>query len=422
MALQGCGLPGTMRTTTATAVGHMARAVPRVGVRTAQAHLRGRPLRAPPPPACARRRVWAREYRGSKVSTVAINDHGGGNPAFAFEGPKEVNVGLTMDTDVAMGRDTIDIRELNQILSKDKRVLPKRIILVRHGESMGNVDETIYSRVPDPQIRLTDRGREQAKEAGQRLRGLMEEADGENYQVVFYMSPYMRSKQTCKEIVQQFPRDKVAGLREEVQLREQDFGNFQDTKKKVMEKKERNRYGRFYYRFPNGESGADVYDRITIFEDHLVHAIDSGEFADNSNLVMITHGLTLRIFLARWFHWTVKEFEEVYNPSNSDPIILERAALDDEYSAVCTLDGICDPENEFHTKNLYQLTEESIRRLKGCTSAMGKKVSGKGAYESLMSIDDVGDEEWLDICDLTVDETETIVEECETNACARDAF
>ena len=72
-------------------------------------------------------------------------------------------MGLTMDTDVAMGRDTIDIRELNQILSKDKRVLPKRIILVRHGESMGNVDETIYSRVPDPQIRLTDRGREQVR-------------------------------------------------------------------------------------------------------------------------------------------------------------------------------------------------------------------------------------------------------------------
>lgn len=30
-------------------------------------------------------------------------------------------------------------------------------------------------------------------------------------------------------------------------------------------------------RFPNGESGADVYDRMTIFEDHLVRDINAGE-------------------------------------------------------------------------------------------------------------------------------------------------
>lgn len=30
------------------------------------------------------------------------------------------------------------------------------------------------------------------------------------------------------------------------------------------------------YRFPNGESGADVYDRMTIFEDHLVRDINAG--------------------------------------------------------------------------------------------------------------------------------------------------
>ena len=58
-----------------------------------------------------------------------------------------------------------------------------------------------------------------------------------------------------------------------------------------------------------GESGADVYDRITIFEDHLINDIDNGIFPEEANLIMITHGLTMRIFLARWFHWTVSEFE-----------------------------------------------------------------------------------------------------------------
>jgi broad specificity phosphatase PhoE len=34
--------------------------------------------------------------------------------------------------------------------------------------------------------------------------------------------------------------------------------------------------------------------------------------------VLVTHGLTLRIFLMRWFHWSVDEFLQVYNPANCD--------------------------------------------------------------------------------------------------------
>lgn len=33
-------------------------------------------------------------------------------------------------------------------------MLPKRIILVRHAESQGNIDHFAYSEVPDPQICL----------------------------------------------------------------------------------------------------------------------------------------------------------------------------------------------------------------------------------------------------------------------------
>lgn len=68
----------------------------------------------------------------------------------------------------------------------------------------------------------------------------------------------------------------MVGACEEVQLREQDFGNFQDPGGKKKELAERLEFGRFFYRFPNGESGADVYDRITIFEDHLVRDINAG--------------------------------------------------------------------------------------------------------------------------------------------------
>lgn len=40
-------------------------------------------------------------------------------------------------------------------------------------------------------------------------------------------------------------------------------GNFQDRERMRVEKAVRLLYGRFFYRFPNGESAADVYDRIT---------------------------------------------------------------------------------------------------------------------------------------------------------------
>ena len=37
-----------------------------------------------------------------------------------------------------------------------------------------------------------------------------------------------------------------------------------------------------------------------------------------TSLALVTHGLTLRIFLMRWFHWTVDEFLEVFNPRNCE--------------------------------------------------------------------------------------------------------
>jgi len=52
--------------------------------------------------------------------------------------------------------------------------LPKRIIMIRHGESEGNVNHNIYKTVPDNCIELTEKGFEQAKEAGESLKKLWE--------------------------------------------------------------------------------------------------------------------------------------------------------------------------------------------------------------------------------------------------------
>ena len=50
---------------------------------------------------------------------------------------------------------------------------------------------------------------------------------------------------------------------------------------------------------------------MTLFEDHLVRDINAGRFANNTSLVLVTHGLALRVFLMRWFHRTVEQFMSV---------------------------------------------------------------------------------------------------------------
>jgi len=244
----------------------------------------------------------------------------------------------------------------------DYRILPRRIILVRHAESEGNVDNRAYTYLPDPQVPLTPLGWRQAMRAGERIRQLTD-GDGPRRRLFFYTSPYLRSRQTYEGVSQMFEPCHIAGAQEEVQLREQDFGNFQDAEGKRREKAERLRFGRFFYRFPNGESGADVYDRMTLFEDHLVRDINAGRFAGDSSLVLVTHGLALRIFLMRWFHWTVDQFMGVYNPPNAQPLVLERVASEE----AARPGG---PTTWIHTKALYTLSEGSMGILQGCTPDM----------------------------------------------------
>ena len=81
-----------------------------------------------------------------------------------------------------------------------------------------------------------------------------------------------RSRRQCKStresliVTQQRPA-LIAPSRStsEPRIREQEFGNFQDSTRMKLYKRERWRFGRFYYRFPEGESGADVFDRVSTF-------------------------------------------------------------------------------------------------------------------------------------------------------------
>ena len=45
---------------------------------------------------------------------------------------------------------------------------------------------------------------------------------------------------------------------------------------------------------------------------------------DASNALIVTHGLMLRLFLMRWFPWSVEEFEILRNPRNGQVVVMDR--------------------------------------------------------------------------------------------------
>ena len=102
---------------------------------------------------------------------------------------------------------------------------PKRIILLRHGESLGNVDETLYAEIPDWKIPLTRRGERQCLKAAHDLYDLTK---GES--IFCYCSPYKRTRETW-DILRTHLQDQedvdLIGVREEPRISEQQFGNFQ---------------------------------------------------------------------------------------------------------------------------------------------------------------------------------------------------
>jgi broad specificity phosphatase PhoE len=41
------------------------------------------------------------------------------------------------------------------------------------------------------------------------------------------------------------------------------------------------------------------------------------------NAVIITHGMTIRLFLMKWLKWSVEDFETYSNPDNCQIVILQ---------------------------------------------------------------------------------------------------
>jgi len=149
---------------------------------------------------------------------------------------------------------------------------PAALVLVRHGESLGNVaNAAAYAAkadrldltVNDPSVELSDLGVRQAQALGKRVGDLAEDEQPD----VVLVSPYVRAHQTADHILataglEGLPRHTDERLRD----REQgllDRMTWHGVRAHYPEEAERRAHlGKFWYRPPGGESWADVAQRV----------------------------------------------------------------------------------------------------------------------------------------------------------------
>jgi len=197
-----------------------------------------------------------------------------------------------------------------------------RIFLIRHGESLGNVDPTVYATFADHAIPLSDGGRVQALASTTHLRGALEKYVGDpSEHVRMWTSPYARTRQTA-EILMESLGDWVDDCREHVLLCEQQFGLFDgvsdaDLPTRFPEEwahyqKCVNFEGKFWARIPLGESRFDVATRVHQSFSTFTRDARMGV----RNIVVVGHGVMLRAFVMMWCHRTPEWFEQEPNPRN----------------------------------------------------------------------------------------------------------
>jgi broad specificity phosphatase PhoE len=194
---------------------------------------------------------------------------------------------------------------------------PEKIFIIRHGESEGNVNKKIFVSKPDYAVMLTEKGIKQAKECGKKIKDIIQHED---YGV--YYSPYFRSRQTMENAVNVMGDKNCLFKKEDPRIREQDYsGKLRSEEAFDSFEDERKEYGKFFYRLHGGESGADVYDRVSDFLSTLNRDFEKENYPMNA--LIFGHGMTNRLFLMRFFHFTVEEFETWKNPENGSIFVLK---------------------------------------------------------------------------------------------------
>lgn len=195
---------------------------------------------------------------------------------------------------------------------------PKRLFVMRHAESLEDIDKTAYERIADEDMPLSANGRKQAAEFGPRFISSF----GSCKFLRLILSPSKRVLETAEILVSRFPVSVKWSLATESLIAKQNWGNVTIHNRSEIER-ERYRTGVLRYHFPGGESGEEMLFRFDLFGKRL--SKEMVELLMDEAVLIISHGFEMRVILKSLLGWTEDHFESLAHPQHCE---IKRLAFD----------------------------------------------------------------------------------------------
>ncbi len=196
-----------------------------------------------------------------------------------------------------------------------------KLVIVRHGQSLWNKENRFTGWVD---IDLSAKGREEAIEAGKKLKSL-------HFDTAF-TSDLKRAQNTLTLILKEIGQENIPVFRDKA-LNERHYGDLQGMNKDAA----RERFGpeqvhiwRRSYDVapPNGESLKDTEERVVPYYQSEIEPL----LREGKNVLVVAHGNSLRSLIKYLEHLSPEEIVKVEIPTGK-PKVYE---LDDELKVVKT--------------------------------------------------------------------------------------
>ncbi len=201
-----------------------------------------------------------------------------------------------------------------------------RILLVRHGESLGNVDPLAYGRVGDPHIPLTAEGQRQVRGTGDFLASYYQAhpRDGRTHPQTVDTSTWLRAVQTEEAATRHLPASQIRFERHD-SLKEQSFGILYrehthcGTRLKNILRRAAEEYLKNPFEAvpPEGESPAMHYQRVQLFMQKIK---DEQGITDR---LIVAHGATNRHIITSLMGWPPNTWKHLENQRNGDVTLVQ---------------------------------------------------------------------------------------------------
>jgi broad specificity phosphatase PhoE len=206
-----------------------------------------------------------------------------------------------------------------------------RILLIRHGESEGNINDSKYMEKGDQNVSLTNQGWLQAYSAGQFLKSFYTTHGIPSWPHIF-LSPYTRTRETMSGLLKGMDgfRNDLPKIREDSRLVEKFFGaasaleflEHPDVTPEIS-KALQTLFHTVYKNDPFttrglfGDSFKDIVGNTKSFMDGT---LDRDVKMGSSNFLIVTHGAVIQAFLMSWLHIRIEDKNKIGNPNNCDVI------------------------------------------------------------------------------------------------------